>query len=343
MSRSYKCLPVQEFTHGVYKLVPIRDQDKYAIMVWRNDQIDILRQKELLTAQAQESYFRNVVDKLFEAEKPTELIFSFFEGDSLIGYGGLVHIDWVSRCGEISFITETRRTINKNQFTSDWKNYLNVLKTIAKDYLVFFKIYTYAYDVRPELFKALTESGFVQEARLKKHIFIKDNLEDVLIHSLFLSDISLRRAESSDLMLYFDWANDRDVRQNSFNQELIPLEIHASWFNTKIKSKHSVMFIALMDGSHIGQIRFDEIEPDIFEIDFSIASDFRGMAIGNKLLSAGCTRLVQERPYCKRIIGTVKGSNNASIRSFINSGFIRSSEVQKNGIETYILDTPSNL
>jgi RimJ/RimL family protein N-acetyltransferase len=343
MQRVYKCLPVKEFTNGIYKLIPIRDEDKYAIMKWRNEQIDILRQKELLTLNGQESYFRNVVDKLFEEEKPTQLLFSFFEGESLIGYGGLVHIDWESGSGEISFITETSRTSDKNQFINDWKNYLNIVRVVAKDYLRFFKVYTYAYDVRPELFVALTESNFIQEARLKKHILVKNRLQDILIHSLFLPDISLRRAESSDLMTYFNWANDRAVRGNSFNQDLIPLESHTSWFNSKIQSERSIMFIAFMKDSPMGQIRFDEVELGIFEIDFSIAEDFRGMAIGNKLLTAGCKKLAQERPDCKRIVGQVKSSNTASIRSFINSGFSRSSEPEKSEIETYFINIHKNL
>src|SRR5688572_13294152 len=126
MSRKYKCLTKREFSLGDYHLVSIRDGDKYAIQKWRNDQIEILRQAEPLTSAQQENYFRNVVDKLFETEQPEQLLFSFLQGDELIGYGGLVHIDWLSKNGEISFITETSRNRNVMQFKKDWSQYLNV-------------------------------------------------------------------------------------------------------------------------------------------------------------------------------------------------------------------------
>ena len=124
MNRTYRCLSQSEFKDGNYKLVAIRDEDKYAIMQWRNEQIDILRQKELLTKEKQEWYFKNIVDKLFEQIYPDQLLFSFLENDVLIGYGGLVHIDWLSKNGEISFITSTERNTSHSQFKEDWGNYL---------------------------------------------------------------------------------------------------------------------------------------------------------------------------------------------------------------------------
>lgn len=37
--RTYKCLNQQVFESGDYKLVPIRHEDRYSIMQWRNEQI----------------------------------------------------------------------------------------------------------------------------------------------------------------------------------------------------------------------------------------------------------------------------------------------------------------
>ncbi|GAK91039.1 putative ribosomal-protein-serine acetyltransferase [Nonlabens ulvanivorans] len=49
------------------------------IMKWRNEQMYHLRQAEKLTEQSQDSYFKNVVSKLFEQEKPNQLLFSFLK------------------------------------------------------------------------------------------------------------------------------------------------------------------------------------------------------------------------------------------------------------------------
>ena len=69
LSRSYKILKTQVFQLGIYRLVPIRDEDKYLILKWRNEQITHLRQNKPLTIEEQEAYFKNVVAKLFEEEK----------------------------------------------------------------------------------------------------------------------------------------------------------------------------------------------------------------------------------------------------------------------------------
>ena len=185
--RAYKCVHKSEFKSGNYKLIPIRDEDKYAIMRWRNEQINVLRQKQPLTKEQQENYFATIIADLFKQEKPGQLLFSFLENDILIGYGGLVHIDWESRNAEISFLTETKRNIDKNQFLSDWCNYLQILKYMVREHLKFIKIYTYSYDLRPLVYDALLKEGFVQEARLKNHVIVDNKLYDVVICSYFFT------------------------------------------------------------------------------------------------------------------------------------------------------------
>jgi hypothetical protein len=190
MSREYKCLnePIENWDN--FKIVPILDSDKLIIMQWRNGQIDILRQNKLLTEQEQELYFANVVNKLFEEDYPNQLLFGFYEDNILIGYGGLVHINWVDKNAEISFLTETSRNKDVQIFKNDWSVYLKLIEKIAFDQLNMIKIYTYSYDIRPHLVEVLTYSGYLLEARLKKHISIQNKLVDILIHSKFNNGIN---------------------------------------------------------------------------------------------------------------------------------------------------------
>ncbi|MBN8703034.1 MAG: GNAT family N-acetyltransferase [Bacteroidetes bacterium] len=185
--RKYKCLGQNSWHIGEYKLTPIRDEDKYLIMNWRNDQIDILRQKHLLTRNQQDTYFKNVVSGLFDVFKPGQLLFSYFFRDILIGYGGLVHIDWESENAEVSFLLETKRNSISNLFFEDFDNYLKLLSKIAFGELKFNKLHTtfYVIDQRKDYKSVLELNGFVQEARLHKHILINHSLQDVLIYSLF--------------------------------------------------------------------------------------------------------------------------------------------------------------
>jgi RimJ/RimL family protein N-acetyltransferase len=185
--RKYKCLDLAAINESRFVLTPIRDEDKYPIMHWRNSQLNILRQNELLTEAQQEAYFRSVVSPLFELEQPAQLLFSFFYEDRLIGYGGLVHIDWKSGNAEISFLLEPGSNENPSIFKSAWLAYLKMISAIAFRYLAFHKIYTYAYSTRTDLFPILEKAGFVEEVRLKDQVNIDGVFKDVLIHSLFRS------------------------------------------------------------------------------------------------------------------------------------------------------------
>mgnify|MGYP003706225033 CR=1 FL=1 len=102
--RAYKCLNQQVFLSGEYKLVPLRHGDRHDIMRWRNEQIYHLRQSELLTRNKQDAYFNTTIAPLFNKEKPMQILFSFLYRGDLVGYGGLVHINYVDRNAEISFV-----------------------------------------------------------------------------------------------------------------------------------------------------------------------------------------------------------------------------------------------
>ena len=71
----YKALTNNTFSDGEYSIVPIRYQDRFKIMQWRNEQIYHLRQAKPLTKVDQENYFTNVVAKLFEKKQPGQILF----------------------------------------------------------------------------------------------------------------------------------------------------------------------------------------------------------------------------------------------------------------------------
>ncbi len=178
--RKYKILDKQIFTNGEYQIVPIRDEDKYLIMQWRNEQMYHLRQNEILTKEQQEKYYKEVVDKLFEQNQPEQILFSYLHNDKCIGYGGLVHIDWNKKTAEVSFIMDTQ--LEKNEFDKHWTVFLSLLEQVAFQELSLNKIFTYAYDLRPHLYKVLEKNGFVLAKILIKKILINYQYYDVFIH-----------------------------------------------------------------------------------------------------------------------------------------------------------------
>ena len=164
---TYKCLSINKFESNGFHIEPLRDIDKYDILEIRNQQLYHLRQPEPLTKEQQDNYFVKVVALLFDQEKPNQLLFSFFENNEFVGYGGLVHINWIDKIAEISFVIKT--DLEKNNFSKYWSNYISLIEKIAFSELNFHKIFTYAFDLRPHLYAILEKNGFTEEARLKEH------------------------------------------------------------------------------------------------------------------------------------------------------------------------------
>lgn len=180
---SYKALNKQEFYSGPYSIVPIRMEDRYKIMRWRNEQMYHLRQSELLTKEKQDIYFKSIIDNSFRQERPEQILFSYLEGEECIGYGGLVHINWLDKNAEISFIMDTSLEIEG--FSNNWISFLGLIEQVAFQELKLYKIFTYAYDLRPHLFEPIENAGYKKEAILKNHYLYEGEFKDIIIHSKF--------------------------------------------------------------------------------------------------------------------------------------------------------------
>jgi RimJ/RimL family protein N-acetyltransferase len=179
--KSYKALNNSVFIDGKYSIVPLRNKDRYNIMQWRNEQIYHLRQHKPLTKEAQDAYFENVVAQLFEQSEPNQILFSFLENDVCVGYGGLVHINWIDKNAEVSFIMDT--SLEKTCFSTYWSAFLKLLEKVAFDELGLHKVYVYAFDLRPHLYEVLIENNFFLDARLRNHCCFNDEYIDVVVHS----------------------------------------------------------------------------------------------------------------------------------------------------------------
>jgi RimJ/RimL family protein N-acetyltransferase len=179
--RKYKCLTKQVFELDNFELKPLRIEDKYHIMKWRNEQMYHLRQSEALTKQKQDYYFDVIVSKLFELDQPPQVLFSYLLNDVCIGYGGLVHINWLDKNAEISFIINTE--LEKEYFSFHWTIFLKLINEVAFSQLCLQKIFTFAFDLRPHLYEVIESNGFLLEATLKEHCFYDGKFIDVLIHS----------------------------------------------------------------------------------------------------------------------------------------------------------------
>jgi len=310
---NYTFLQKNVFRRGDYTIVPVRYRDRMDIMRWRNEQIYHLRQNKPLSAADQETYFRDVVARLFEQERPDQVLFSYLEKDVCIGYGGLVHINWTDRNAEISFVMNT--ALEKEKFAFHWNTYLSLIASVAFDELGMHKIYTYAFDLRPHLYRALEDSGFTREAVLKEHCLFNGSFIDVVIHSKIRPQVSFRPVSGDDERLLFDWANDPAVRSNAVHTDTIPFEQHRNWFAKKLSDPGVRIYIMEVDGRPVGQVRYEKDTDGSWLIDYSIDAQYRGRGYGTQILAQTMDRV----PGAKTAL--VKRGNTASQQVFEKLGF----------------------
>ncbi len=320
----YKVLIANHYQYDKFSLVPIRMEDRWSIMQWRNEQIYHLRQNKPLTIEDQDYYFENVVSKLFEQTQPNQILFSFLENDICIGYGGLVHINWIDQNAEISFIMNT--VLEKNRFHEIWTAYLNLIEKVAFEELKLHKIFTYAFDLRPHLYEVLLHANYIEEVRLKEHCFFDSKFIDVLIHSKINYPLVIRIASENDVHTTFDWASNKIVRKYAIQKDEIIFDHHKKWFLNKIISHDCIYFLAEVNNRPIGSIRFDINENREALLSFLLDPKFHGKGYGKKILEKGCEELLKTRQIAK-IEGVVSVENIPSLKTFKSLGFNQVSEM----------------
>lgn len=186
--KKYRCLKQDVYSMGELSLVSVRSQDIMLIMKWRNEQIDVLRQKTLLTPEMQVKYYEENVWNTFDMDYPPQILFSYLRGEECIGYGGLVHISWEDKRAEVSFILDKNLISDENIYCQLFSTFLTILKKIAFEELDFNRIYVETYDIRAVHIACLEKNGFRLEGRMRENIRIKDKFYDSLIHGILKSD-----------------------------------------------------------------------------------------------------------------------------------------------------------
>ncbi|MBK8620472.1 MAG: GNAT family N-acetyltransferase [Saprospiraceae bacterium] len=310
----YVFLNKQKIEQGDSCIVPIRYEDRFDIMKWRNEQLFHLRQEKPLTAEDQEHYFSSVIKSLFDQRHPKQILFSYLENNICIGYGGLVHINWKDRHAEISFLVKTE--IQDELFAFHWKTFLKMIQKVAFEELGLHKIFTYAFDVRPWLYPIIEATGFEREATLKEHSFIGGSWKDVVIHRKIAETIHIRQVNENDSEVIFFWANDESTRKNSFRSEKITFEGHEQWFHQKTSSPDSVLLMVEYNGVKAAFIRFDNENNDIV-IGININPEFRGKNLSSKFI----IKALQYFGSAKNVLAYIKPSNIPSVKTFEKAGF----------------------
>lgn len=134
--------------------------------------------------------------------------------------------------------------------------------------------------------------------------------------------LCVRTTNINDSNLYLVWANEKEVRENSVNQNEISIESHEKWFNSKLSDENSVLLISEVHSAPVGQVRFD-IKDKIAHIGYSIDKDHRGKGYGKLLLKKSILYLLNssKRTNIDYLQGIVKINNIPSSYVFEKLGF----------------------
>ncbi len=179
---TYKCLKKQIYQLEGYSIIALREQDIFFIMKWRNEQIKVLRQNKILTREKQQKYYYEAIKPTFFVDYPEQILFSYLYNNECIGYGGIVHINWHDKKGEISFLASAERMKDNELYKKDFSVYLSLIKEVAFTELNLNRLHVETFDIREYHIKILEMNGFVFEGRMRESVFIENKFVDSLIH-----------------------------------------------------------------------------------------------------------------------------------------------------------------
>jgi len=138
-------------------------------------------------------------------------------------------------------------------------------------------------------------------------------------------NLYLKRATVEQCDILYTWANEEEVRKNSFNQEKIPYEQHVKWFNNKIDSKNSIIFLCYEGEIPVGVVRI-EVEAAQGTISYSVDKAFRGKGVASSMLKLLEEEIKNNKINIHILIGYVKFDNIPSQNIFKKLGYTEKME-----------------
>lgn len=154
--------------------------------------------------------------------------------------------------------------------------------------------------------------------------------------------ISLVRAAKKDTRFLWELRNDKNIRRNFFDSSPIPYSKHLNWFNDKLTSVNTYIFIIKNEqGKRIGYVRFEREKDNDWKVSVAIAPEFQGKGYGSLAITMGCRRLFKIVDV-KKIVAYILKDNLASFNVFRKAGFLLKSYKKVNKKNAAILEMENN-
>ncbi|UOB19415.1 UDP-2,4-diacetamido-2,4,6-trideoxy-beta-L-altropyranose hydrolase [Abyssalbus ytuae] len=187
------------------------------------------------------------------------------------------------------------------------------------------------------------KDDFIREIN---HILNRSNFNEIINNQNTLFDskikeryldllkfVKYRNIKKSDIKLLYDWANDKLSRANSYNPNPISWEEHKEWFAKKIKDKDSIIYIAEINKTPAGYIRFDVKQKESV-ISILVSAQHRGKGLSGKFIKEASLKYFENCDL--PIIAYIKSKNIASVKAFEKANYIKIKETIVNNSESYI-------
>ncbi len=171
-----------------YGLASIEYPDLEKIRIWRNKQMENLRQFRPLTIKNQEKFW----DSIANDEKTVLFAIIAKENENLIGYCGVVNIHPVYSHGELSFLVDDQIDQKGPVYREIHLECLHLLCDYAFNQLHLNRIFTETYEFRKEHIVNMERFGMVKEGILREHVFKNGTFCNSIIHSILKKEYQMR-------------------------------------------------------------------------------------------------------------------------------------------------------
>ncbi len=173
---------------GDYRYTLLERDHIEALRQFRNAQIDVLRQAELIDEDQQVRWFEEVVEPAHGEEQPPQILISILAGGEFVGYGGLTNLHWTNRRAEVSFLMDPERAADGPTYERDMTEFLAFLAELAFDVLGLNRLFAETWAFRESHIALLEKAGFLYEGRMREHTFDPSGPIDSVLHGLLARD-----------------------------------------------------------------------------------------------------------------------------------------------------------
>jgi L-amino acid N-acyltransferase YncA len=139
-------------------------------------------------------------------------------------------------------------------------------------------------------------------------------------NEVLMTSILVREVVPKDELAILEIRNHADNYKWFFEDNSIPVDEHAKWFETRLLESRFFTLVAEIEGSVVGTAYLTNLKSTIPKVSISVNPGSKAKGVGHALLNELIKRC--KSANLKSIYAEVKTSNVASIYFFSKNGFV---------------------